>query len=142
MGSGAMLAIGLMSGTSLDGIDAALIETDGEAQAAPIAFRGEPYSDAARAELAEATRMALTFDRPRASPPIVAAAELVTRTHVMAVHKLPAEAAQHHDRNEMADVERRRSRIIADIARHHLARRERIQPFRIGQLVDIAALVE
>ncbi|MDG6746349.1 anhydro-N-acetylmuramic acid kinase, partial [Staphylococcus aureus] len=27
-----MLAIGLMSGTSLDGVDAALIETDGEAQ--------------------------------------------------------------------------------------------------------------
>ncbi|HJO65369.1 MAG TPA: anhydro-N-acetylmuramic acid kinase, partial [Sphingomonas sanguinis] len=25
-----MLAIGLMSGTSLDGVDAALIETDGE----------------------------------------------------------------------------------------------------------------
>ena len=87
-----MLAIGLMSGTSLDGIDAALIETDGEAFVRPVAFRGEPYSDAARAELAEATRMALTFDRPRASPPVVAAGELITRTHVFAVHKLLAEA--------------------------------------------------
>ncbi len=87
-----MLAIGLMSGTSLDGIDAALIETDGEAFLRPIAFRGEPYSDAARAQLAEATRMALTFDKPRASPPVVAAGELITRAHVFAVHKLLADA--------------------------------------------------
>ena len=62
-----MLAIGLMSGTSLDGIDAALIETDGEGQVTPIAFRGEAYSDAAREQLAAATALALTFDRPRAS---------------------------------------------------------------------------
>ena len=87
-----MLAIGLMSGTSLDGIDAALIETDGEAFVRPIAFRGEPYSDAARSQLAEATRMALTFDKPRASPPVVAAGELITRAHVFAVHKLLADA--------------------------------------------------
>ena len=38
-----MLAIGLMSGTSLDGIDAALIETDGERAARLVAFRGAPY---------------------------------------------------------------------------------------------------
>ena len=48
-----MLAIGLMSGTSLDGVDAALIETDGEARVRPVAFRGEDYSDDARAQLAE-----------------------------------------------------------------------------------------
>jgi len=87
-----MLAIGLMSGTSLDGIDAALIETDGESETRLIAFRGEAYSDVARAELAEATALALTFDRPRASPPIVKAGELIVRTHVLAVHKLLAEA--------------------------------------------------
>ena len=87
-----MLAIGLMSGTSLDGIDAALIDTDGEHETRRIAFRGEPYSDAARNQLAEATALALTFERPRASPPIVQAAELITRTHVLAVHKLLAEA--------------------------------------------------
>jgi anhydro-N-acetylmuramic acid kinase len=46
-----MLAIGLMSGTSLDGIDAALIETDGAGVVRPVAFRGEPYSDAARAQM-------------------------------------------------------------------------------------------
>lgn len=87
-----MLAIGLMSGTSLDGIDASLIETDGEGVARPVAFRGEAYSDAARGELAEVTRIALTYDRPRASPPIAAATELVTRTHALAVAKLLREA--------------------------------------------------
>ncbi len=40
-----MLAIGLMSGTSLDGIDAALIETDGEGVTRPVAFRSEAYSE-------------------------------------------------------------------------------------------------
>lgn len=87
-----MLAIGLMSGTSLDGVDAALVETDGEAQVRPVAFRSEAYSDAARAELAEATALALTFDRPRASPPIVAAGELIVRTHAMVVQKLLRDA--------------------------------------------------
>ncbi len=87
-----MLAIGLMSGTSLDGIDAALIETDGEGEVRPLAFRGEPYSDAAREQLAAATALALTFDRPRASPDIVAAGELIDRTHAFAVHKLLRDA--------------------------------------------------
>lgn len=94
-----MLAIGLMSGTSLDGIDAALIETDGEGQVRALAFRGEAYSDAARAQLAAATTLALTFDRPRASPDLVAAGELIDRTHAFAVHKLLREAGV-----EAADV--------------------------------------
>ncbi|KQR88211.1 anhydro-N-acetylmuramic acid kinase [Sphingomonas sp. Leaf343] len=87
-----MLAIGLMSGTSLDGIDAALIETDGEGVARPVAFRGEAYSDAARSELAEATRIALTYDRPQMSRPMIAATELVTRTHALAVGTLLRDA--------------------------------------------------
>lgn len=77
-----------MSGTSLDGIDAALIETDGEAQVRPVAWRSEQWSDAARAELLAVTELALTFDRPRASPPIVQAEALVTRMHALAVRKL------------------------------------------------------
>lgn len=36
-----MLAIGLMSGTSLDGIDAALIETDGERAVRRVAFHAD-----------------------------------------------------------------------------------------------------
>ena len=87
-----MLAIGLMSGTSLDGIDAALIDTDGEGEVRAVAWRSEPWSDAARAELMAATEMALTFERPRASPPIVKAEALVTRVHMLAVRKLLNEA--------------------------------------------------
>jgi anhydro-N-acetylmuramic acid kinase len=87
-----MLAIGLMSGTSLDGVDAALVETDGEGHVRPVAFRGEPYSDAARAQLAEATAAALTYDRPRQSPVIVAAGDLIVRTHAFAVAKLLRQA--------------------------------------------------
>jgi len=38
-------AIGLMSGTSLDGIDAALIETDGHGYIKPLDFAFAPYVD-------------------------------------------------------------------------------------------------
>ena len=93
-----MLAIGLMSGTSLDGVDAALIETDGEAHVRSVAFRGEAYSDAARRQFADATALALTYDRPRAGPEIVAATDLITRTHAFAVHKLLSQAEVDADR--------------------------------------------
>jgi anhydro-N-acetylmuramic acid kinase len=93
MDSDRMLAVGLMSGTSLDGIDAALIETDGEGHVRPIAFRSEPYSEAARRQLQDVTRLALTYERPRQSPEIVAAAELLTRRHSLAVHQLMAQAS-------------------------------------------------
>lgn len=87
-----ILAIGLMSGTSLDGIDAALIDTDGEGVVRPRAFRFERYSDAARAQLRAATELALTFDTPRPNPEILAAEELVTRSHILAVRKLLMDA--------------------------------------------------
>ena len=87
-----MLAIGLMSGTSLDGVDAALIETDGEARVRPVAFLGKDYSDTDRALLADATAAALTYDAPRPSSIIIAATDLVTRTHTSAVRKLLSRA--------------------------------------------------
>lgn len=43
--------IGLMSGTSLDGVDAALMRTDGEHMIAPIGFLSRPYSPDLRADL-------------------------------------------------------------------------------------------
>ena len=45
------IAIGLMSGTSLDGVDAALIRTDGEGFVEPIGFISEAYSPALREAL-------------------------------------------------------------------------------------------
>jgi anhydro-N-acetylmuramic acid kinase len=83
-----MLAIGLMSGTSLDGIDAALLETDGETQVRPIAFHGCDYDSASRAELAAAARVALTLDRPAAHPEIDEAARRMTDLHADAVAAL------------------------------------------------------
>jgi anhydro-N-acetylmuramic acid kinase len=44
-------AIGLMSGTSIDGIDAALIETDGHNHVRPLGFRANPYSAGFREKL-------------------------------------------------------------------------------------------
>ena len=89
---GSMLAVGLMSGTSLDGVDAALIETDGAGYVRPVAFRSDPYSDAARAALRAASALALTYPAPRRSPEIVEAEGLVTRRHILAVRQLLADA--------------------------------------------------
>lgn len=87
-----MLAIGLMSGTSLDGIDAALIETDGERAVRRVAFHCAPFDDAARARLADATALALTCARPTDIPVMAAAIDLVTRAHLAAVRTLLREA--------------------------------------------------
>lgn len=46
-----VLAVGLMSGTSLDGMDAALVETDGLAHVEPLAFLSESYDGGFRARL-------------------------------------------------------------------------------------------
>lgn len=89
---GSMLALGLMSGTSLDGIDAALIETDGQGHVRPIAFRSDQYSESARGQLREAAALALSFDRPRPNPQIIAAGDLITRLHILAIRKLLAAA--------------------------------------------------
>ncbi len=45
------IALGLMSGTSMDGVDAAVVETDGESIAAFGRGRFRPYSPAERAEM-------------------------------------------------------------------------------------------
>ncbi len=44
-------AIGLMSGTSIDGIDAALLETDGLGYVRPLAFMPSPYDPSFRVRL-------------------------------------------------------------------------------------------
>ena len=46
-----MLGVGLMSGTSLDGVDAALVRIDGPTHATLLDFVTRPYDDGERAEL-------------------------------------------------------------------------------------------
>jgi anhydro-N-acetylmuramic acid kinase len=79
-------AIGLMSGTSLDGVDVALITTDGERVESFGPSRTYPYAEAHRDILRQAFRDALTLDDRAARPGVLAEAEaLTTRRHAEAV---------------------------------------------------------
>ncbi len=85
---GSMVAIGLMSGTSRDGIDAALIETDGEGVVRPLGFIDIAYTPAVRELIAQACGVALTCDAPRDNVVIDEATRVITLLHVEAVRQL------------------------------------------------------
>jgi anhydro-N-acetylmuramic acid kinase len=81
-----VLAIGLMSGTSQDGVDVALIETDGDivTRFGPTAYRS--YSKPERALLRSATAAAANATERSARPGIIADAEArVNEAHAEAV---------------------------------------------------------
>jgi anhydro-N-acetylmuramic acid kinase len=81
-----VVAIGLMSGTSQDGVDVALIETDGEVitRFGPTAYR--TYSRAERALLRSATAAAANITDRAARPGAIGEAEVaVTDAHAEAV---------------------------------------------------------
>jgi anhydro-N-acetylmuramic acid kinase len=90
-------AIGAISGTSMDGIDVALIRSDGEARLEAGPGATYPYP----AEVAAALR-AVVADPARATGPLAELEAAVTKAHVAAVERFLAEFAV--DRREVGIV--------------------------------------
>src|ERR1700723_1227973 len=87
-----LTAIGLMSGTSLDGVDVAMIETDGKRVTAfgPSGYR--PYTDVERRLLLQALTEAVHLEAREARPGILREAErAVTAAHAEAVPSFKAQ---------------------------------------------------
>jgi len=85
--------IGLMSGTSLDGVDAALLETDGEAVARPGPGLTVPYDGETRALLRAALDEARAVAQGAPVPQSIREAERrLTEVHAQAVKALLAKA--------------------------------------------------
>lgn len=90
--------IGLMSGTSLDGVDAALIETDGEQMVRPLAGLTIPYDEQTRALLRAALQDARTVAEGAPVPYSIRHAERVlTEAHAGAVKALLAKTGKRAD---------------------------------------------
>lgn len=84
-----MRAIGLMSGTSLDGVDVALLDTDGEGQVAVGPSGSTQYDDADRTLLRAALEAARHLDDRAARPGALGDAErMITARHAEAVRWL------------------------------------------------------
>ncbi len=91
-----MRIIGLMSGTSLDGVDAAMLETDGETITAAGPALTLPYPDALRADLRKLLDRA--GELPADDPALQDATHRLTQHHADAVHALntPADMIGFH----------------------------------------------
>lgn len=84
-----ILAIGLMSGTSMDGIDAAMIRTDGEAVVERLGFVFSPYDERFRHALVEAVAEAAGLaDRAGRTPLLSRVEAELTALHAEAVNRL------------------------------------------------------
>ncbi len=109
-------AIGLMSGTSLDGVAAAWIETDGTRVEATGPALTLPYDDALRADLREILDRAPTLSPD--DPALLDATARMTRVHAEAVRALaqPADILGFHGQTILHRPELRRTWQIGDAA--------------------------
>jgi anhydro-N-acetylmuramic acid kinase len=109
-----MIAIGLMSGTSLDGIDAAVIETDGETVVRTGKTAGLVYEDALRLRLRALLDVAPKLAVDDAE--VVALSGLIADRHAEAVAMLAsrAEIIGFHGQTILHDPARRRTWQIGD----------------------------
>src|ERR1039458_6494494 len=92
-----------MSGTSLDGVDVALIETDGEhiVHFGPSGYR--PYSDAEQALLRQALAQGVALTDRATRPGVLAKADdFVTRVHAETVEAFLD--TEHIDKSDVAIV--------------------------------------
>jgi len=109
-----MRTIGLMSGTSLDGVDAAWLETDGETVSAFGPTLTLPYDDRLRTDLRRLLDLAPRLDP--ADRRVKAAAARLTEYHIRAVAELdrPADLIGFHGQTILHQPDRRRTWQIGD----------------------------
>lgn len=77
---------GLMSGTSMDGVDVAVLDTDGEQHVALVAHATVPYSAAQR------SRIRAQLGQRQRTAPVLALEEEVTALHAQALRTVCADA--------------------------------------------------
>jgi anhydro-N-acetylmuramic acid kinase len=140
-------AIGLMSGTSMDGVDVALVETDGESEVRLGPSLCRLYSDGDRALLRRALEQARGISDRAARPGILTEAErTITQRHVEAVEAFLA--ANRIDRGSIDIIgfhgqtvlHRPESRLTVQIGDgHELARRLGIPVAFDFRAPDVAA---
>ncbi|HYZ24112.1 MAG TPA: anhydro-N-acetylmuramic acid kinase [Rhodopila sp.] len=129
--------IGLMSGTSLDGVDAAWLDTDGETISGFGPAVTIPYDPAIRAELRAILDLAPTMAEN--DPRVQAVTDRLTEYHARAVQSLnrSADLVGFHGQTILHQPDRRRTWQIGDAAA--LARRLGV-PVAYGfRLDDVAA---
>lgn len=120
VGEGLRTVVGLMSGTSMDGIDAALLRTDGRERVEALSFLTIPYDDGFRA------RLRGCLGRTDHGGPVAEVERELTDAHADAVRRLldqagvaPAdvELIGFHGHTIHHDPDRRLTRQIGDGAR-------------------------